>query len=462
MAVRVGIELSPFRCAIVDLDVPADRSRRGARIRGFRTIPWSLENTAAFVATLRILRTSRVVSTSAAVALWGVAGASHVLTRTPGHEADVEVRLRLAPLIAAGFAIERAMTVPDALAAMSRLLHPHAGDGVQAYLAVNADATALAIVRDGVLLAAREFPIVAGSAVLDPAAGEPAARSSRGEFAIRLGAELKRAFLQFTQQTSERVERVYVCGEFPSPRALTSPLVHILDVEVETLDSVEGLAPRAATVPDATVLGRASELRVAWAAGTDHASAANVLPLDLVARRAATHLARRSIAAMAAGCVLVAGAYGLARGWESRVDAGMAPLRHEIAVLEPQVRDAERAGLGRSIDAARASALASAAVHGPRLARVLEVFGRSAPRGVELESARFVSQGDRWRLAIAGKASASTPADAQTTFNDFLRLVAASPLIGPPLDGPSISIASAAAESRSALLHFGVVYEVRR
>ena len=88
MARRVGIELSPSRCAIVDIDVPADRSRHPARIRTFRTIPWSPTNTEPLVETLRTLRASNLVPDRADVALWGVRSTSHVMTLAPGQDAD--------------------------------------------------------------------------------------------------------------------------------------------------------------------------------------------------------------------------------------------------------------------------------------------------------------------------------------------------------------------------------------
>jgi hypothetical protein len=505
MARRVGIELSPSRCAIVDIDVPADRSRQAARIRTFRTIPWSAGNAEAFVATLRLLRASKMVPDRAIVALWGVRSASHVARLAPGQEADpravapeggtslpegtetasavlfddpashvpgapreaavvvvpvVDVRSRLAPLIAAGFTIEAAVTVPLALASVSRLLHRHPGDTVRAYLAVNADATAVAIVRNGLLLFAREIPIAADTTILDAGAGETAVRSSRAEFTIRLGAELKRSLLLFRQQTALDVARVFICGELPNLRALTAPLIHILNVEVETLDSMEGLASGPASASGDDVSARTGELRVAWAVATDRASTANLVSRDAAPRRERIELARRSVAAVAAGCMLVAGSYLFARGWERHVEARSGLLRQEISLLEPQIQEAERARSERGIDTARASALEWSAAHGPRLARILEVLGRSAPRDVVLESARVVPNDDVWRLSMTGKASGSTPADAQAAFNEFLRLASASTLLGQPVEVPSMSVAATSASQ--ARLHFTVVFEVRR
>jgi Tfp pilus assembly PilM family ATPase/Tfp pilus assembly protein PilN len=522
MARRVGIELSPFRCVIVDVEVPRGRSRQTARIRTFRTIPWSTENTEAFVATLRLLRASKILPNRAVVALWGVRSANHVTTLAPGKDADlralalseaqkrvplldetetastvlfddsasrmpgakrdatvvvasaVDVRSRLAPLVAAGFTVEAAVTMPVALASLSRLLHRHSGNTVQAYLAVNADATAIGIVRNGLLVFAREVPLGFKASVSRWGAPQRAESSIDMDFANRLGEELKRSFLFFKQQTMLEVERVYICGEFPALRTLTAPLMHALDLQVETLDSMDGLSP-VTNRSDIDLRYRAGELRIAWAVATDRRSTANLLPIEVASRREVIQFARRSVAGIAAGCLLVAGSYLLARAWENGLEARSARLQREIGLLEPRIQEAERSRSERETDLVRASALGSFAVHGPRLARILEVLGRSTPHGVVLESLSLVSNDDVWRLSMKGKASGSTPADAQTAFNQFLRFASASPLLGQPVEGPSISVSSAdrvraagdkdkgaSARFSSAQLDFSVVYEVRR
>mgnify|MGYP001036218079 CR=1 FL=1 len=522
MARRVGIELSPLRCVIVDVEAPRDRSRQTARIRTFRTIPWSSENTEGFVRTLRLLRASEMLPKRASVALWGVRSATHVTTLAAGRDADLralalgeaqravvlpdetetanavllddstsqtpgakrdaavvvasaaDVRSRLAPLVAAGFTIETAVTVPMALASMSRLLHRHSGNTVQAYVAVNADATAIGVVRNGLLVSSREAPL--GFKVSVSRWGAPQQDESPVDmdFASRLGEELKRTFLVLKQQMMLDVERVYICGEFPALRTLTAPLMHVLDLQVETLDSMDGLSP-VANRSDIHLRYRAGELRVAWAVATDRRSTANLLPVEVATRREVIRFARRSVAGIAAGCLLVAGSYLLARAWESGIEARSAGLQHEIRLLEPRIQEMERSRSERETDLVRASALQSFAAHGPRLARILEVLGRGTPGGVLLESLSLAPNEDVWRLSMKGKASGSTPADAQAAFNQFLAFASASPLLGQPVEGPSMSVLSsdrvraaggkdksAPARFFSAEIAFSVVYEVRR
>ena len=374
MARRLGIELSPSRCALVDLDVRTGGAPP-ARVRTFRTIPWSPHNAGAFAATLRLLRKSNVVPARAVVALWGLDATCHHFSLPSGDDqrlrvlalrevcmtapvADrsavnavlldhtatsarkttrdvtvvtapaAQVQALVAPLASAEFAIEAVITPAMALASLARLL-PDGDDAVRAYVAVNADATAVAIVRNGLLLLAREIALPCRASGVSPDAD---ARTESGDildFVRRLAPELKRSFLLLKQQSKLDVCQVVICGEFRDLRALTAPLMTSLQVEVATLDGPQGLAAGAALAADGR--NQAGALRVAWAAGAAGCRLASLLP-----PAAARADRRRSVARLAprVAAVLVLLAVVAIVGWA----AWMRPAGQ---------RNAARGGAGR-------------------------------------------------------------------------------------------------------------------
>jgi Tfp pilus assembly PilM family ATPase/Tfp pilus assembly protein PilN len=484
MARRAGIEISATRCAIVDVDLPRQRSARGAvRVRTFKTIPWGPDTPATLAGTLRRMRASKMVSNHVVVATWGVRSAHQVMslppakpadlhalalreakktvpllanegesssgllldggTNLPGSKRDVtlvavsaaDVRARLAPIVAAGFTVDAVVTVPVALASLARRLHPHAA-GARAYVAVNGDATAVAIVRHGLLVFAREIPLTFSPAAMNWQAAQ------KTEFADRLAAELKRSFLFYKQQSKLEVEQVFVCGEFPDVRALTAPLIHALDVEVETLDSMEGLGPATPARSAVNLRDRAGELRVAWAAAADRSHAVNLLPVDVAAGRDSLQLYRRVGLGLAASILLLAVLYGLAQAWAGRATSRVNALRQDVARLEPQLQQMEQAQRERARNVARAAMLEAAAAQGPRLSRVLEVLGRSVGESVVLDGVAVRSDGATWPVGVRGRSVAPDAATAQSAFNQFLRLASASPYLGPPLREPTLRVLS--------------------
>ncbi len=380
MARRVGIELSPSRCALVDVDARAgDAASVPVGVRTFRTIPWSPDNAEAFVATLRLLRRSRIVPARAVVALWGIDGTCHHFSlpsgddrrlraqalrevrltgrveqrdtscavlvdraapRTATTTRDVtvvaapaaQVRARLAPLVAADFAIEAVVTPAMALASLARLLPGGDDDAVRAYVAVNADASAIAIVRKGLLLLAREvaLPFRAGCASPD---GDEGTRSLEAlDFVRRLAPELKRSFLALKQQSKLDVRQVLLCGELSDLRALTAPLITSLQVEVATLDTLQGLAAGAGAALDATVRDHAGALRVAWAAGGAGSRLVSLLPPGAPTGGGVWHHSLRPVVPrLAAAFVLLAALSVFGRAAWTRVGS---PSAHGAAGVE--------------------------------------------------------------------------------------------------------------------------------
>jgi Tfp pilus assembly PilM family ATPase len=387
MARRVGIELSRSRCALIDLDVSGRATRDvTARVRTFRTIAWNPDNSVAAVATLRALRDS-LGPARAVVAVWGIDSTclhlslpsaddatlraqalrearmtapfddmdatSGVLVddvpswrSTTMREATVvtapaaDLRARLAPLAAAGFTIEAAITPVLALASLSRLLQGPGDDTVRAYVAVNAEATAVAIVRHGLLLLGREIPLPFNVNARGADADGRTAAGDALEFVRRLAPELRRSFLAFKQQSRVDVAQVFVCGQYPDLRALTAPLMQSLQAEVATLDSTQGLASGAAI--DADIRDRAGELRVAWAAAADLSGSIDLRPRDAALTREPAGRSRR-FGRAAAVLVVFAVLFVFGREAWMRADNQLRALRDEVARLQARLHAAERA-----------------------------------------------------------------------------------------------------------------------
>ncbi len=266
---RVGIDLSPSRCALLDLELAAGgRGRAPVHIRSFRTIPWSAENADPFVATLRLLKKSGMVPSRAVVALWGLAGES---------PSEAQVRAGLEPLVAAQFTIEKVVTPAMALAALSCLAPGADANTTRAYVAVNVDATAVAVARNGALLFGREIQLPFRASCCNWDADERSRSAEVVDFARRLAPELKRSLLAFRERSQIDVRHIVLCGAFPELRKLAALLTTSLQAEVETLDSIQGLAV-AGDALDAALLGQAASLRVAWAAGATGSHPASLLP----------------------------------------------------------------------------------------------------------------------------------------------------------------------------------------
>ena len=196
MATRLGIELSPAACRIVEIEAgPAFRRRqRDTRVVSFSVLPPSGSETQAKLASLR--------ERSAAVIVWG-ASSEHrqVMVTSRSHESmraeaidaltaaglqthgllvDIappagaprrgarrpvvvalasatEVSAALEPLRNAGIRLRTVATPAVALGSLARLRRALSVPGtIEAYVALESTDTCLALVRDGVLVAARE------------------------------------------------------------------------------------------------------------------------------------------------------------------------------------------------------------------------------------------------------------------------------------------------------------------
>jgi hypothetical protein len=113
-------------------------------------------------------------------------------------------------------------------------------------------------------------------------------------------------------------------------------------------------------------------------------------------------------------------------------------LKRTIGVLGPELQRQDEEQRRLVIAAAREAALGAFASQGPRLARVMEAIGLAAPPDVVV-SALHVEPGVAcWRVVVEGQAEGADAGAAHTTFNQFLKALEASPLLGRRSAPPSI------------------------
>ncbi len=347
-----------------------------------------------------------------------------------------DVQRRLQPLVNAGFIVDGVVTPALALMSIARLRRTDAPGGVVGYLAVNAESSALALVRNGLLLFAREIP---WGYRTDAEPGRPTV--DREKVVARLTSELRRSFLFFKQTMKLQVEQIVTCGDMPDLRSVTAPLITALDLQVETLDSMEGIDLGALPEPAADFRARVAELRLAWAVAAD-AAPVNLLPREIRAAREASRQ-RLVIGGGVAAAAVVAGLLYAQAGHAARVtDQRLRQLQQEIATLEPRARAAELARQRVALDQARRATVQALDTQGVRLARALEVLAHATSDEVVLNAIKLQAGGAVWRASVSGLALASDPAQAQAAVSRFFEVVEGSPYLGAPVRPPTLRIAT--------------------
>jgi Tfp pilus assembly protein PilN len=340
---------------------------------------------------------------------------------------NADVRDHLQPVVDAGFVVEGVGTPALALAALARSRQGGTPGATAAYVAIGSRASCLAVIRDGVLLFAREMAWghagVAGEAI-----------------DARLAAELKRSILYFKQTFRAAVESVVLCGDMPNLRTLTQPLGDALGVAVEALDSLVGVDAAALPEPADAFRGHVAALRVAIAAGADPVPTPNLLPAGIREARRRREETVRFAAAVVAG-VLVAAA------WLFLIESAARKVRLEASALERQVARLDLAAAGvrdqreaRAVAAARQAALQAFDTQGPRLARFLEAVAQSAPEPLVVTSIALAAAGPQWQIDVTGTAMAEDAAASHGTVRTFLARMSESPFAGPPAQAPALRV----------------------
>jgi len=326
MPVRLGVELSSVACRVVEID-SGPRVGHGTsttQVRSFARL--AREGTDAHQPLARFR------GMQAAAVVWGlhadhrqvvveqrsfgrmrreaVAAMQRAGAETRGRVADifaaprakgvparpVVVALASTPgLVAAlrwlageGVRLQSIVTPAIALMSLARLRRTLSSpDRLEVYVALEATATALALVRNGLLMAACELDWG-----YEDENGFP---WHREEIARRLAEEID-GFLAGQGAWRGALAQVCICGGLPELRSMAVGLMEALDVEVETLDSLFGIDTARLPEPADEFREHAAEYRLALAAAIDWPGPVNLLR-ERNRRRTNAILARAAIAA---------------------------------------------------------------------------------------------------------------------------------------------------------------------
>ena len=356
MSTRVGVELSPAACRIVELDdldvvpgrAPATRVRSHAilppsgpeTVQRFASIGrqpvavvvWGVRSDHRQVVVSRgsyekmraeALASARAAGVGPRGTLADIAPASTTIKGADrvtvvlalANEDDVLAAIR--PLVEARVRVRSIITPADALLGLARSRPPFApGEfvgpggpgGIEAYVALDATATCVALIRGGSLLGARELPWGYESPAALPRATQDAeGLARRDDLAARLADELADFLMMVgARHDHDAVTQVSICGGLAELRTMTVSLMERLDVEVEALDSLFGIDAEHMPEPADEFRERAAELRLAWSAAADWRG-----PINLLRYRR-----RRDRRVALAKAAVVAGiAAGLGTGW---------------------------------------------------------------------------------------------------------------------------------------------------
>lgn len=244
-----GIELGVHSCLLVRV-YPGQESTRLVAIGGTGTDHW--EDAGPLSENLRRARRSGSFPRHATIVDWNLRGEAS--------DSDPFAEAGLAPIRDAGFVIDAVLSPPDALCLLAERRPRAAGREGEVWLALNRDAVSIAIVDNGRLLYSRTFdwhyrtPATPREELLQ-----------RYTLVAHLAPEVSHGIHVARAEHGTFVNAVITCGDLPDLRSLTMPLIEELDIEVETLDTLDGLRVDGNGLRE-TVAERAPALRLACAA----------------------------------------------------------------------------------------------------------------------------------------------------------------------------------------------------
>ena len=429
---RTGIELSSSRCAMVNASTPNGRRRRGERaplrIHNF-AILGRADGGGAPTGELRLLLEANAFPRRAWVTLWDVRSIHRFMLLPEGRRKEIDaiahqqaqsilrldpqditmalaqgpkltaerkielsffaaasedIRQRLRPIQEAGFVVEGVSTPCGALWALARQRPPESPSEVHAYVTLGVSMSALAIVSNGFLLYARELDWGYAES-LD---GLPTPRP-REDLASRLAGELRRSSLYVNQYWEEDVSQLLLCGDMPEIRSLTAPLIEHLNIEVETLDSLDGIDTRRLPEPADQFVDQVASMRLALAMAAQPPPV-NLLPLDVAAtganRIGQILFATGTAAAVALGAFL----YEVTPTRPAKLEGQRAALQ------DPVVRASSSASGAESIaEPSRREAPNAFQTQGPRAAGPVQAPGPGAPPVSDARAAATPGQAPR-------------------------------------------------------------------
>lgn len=227
MASVTGIELCPTSCLLTGI-----RPLRGgdAEIFALRRLegPYWPTQDELVVQSLQTVRRDARLPRRAFVVAWEFDDA------TPDRLSPHSV---LRSIEAAGFEIASVLTPPEALQRLAAARQRSTSAEAVAWLALNKGGAAIAIVRGRDLLFSRSFPWV----YRDDLKTARAQALQRYTLVAHLAPEINHGIHVVRAEHGSQVESIVSCGDLPDLRSLTMPLIEELDLEVETLDSTDGL-----------------------------------------------------------------------------------------------------------------------------------------------------------------------------------------------------------------------------
>ncbi|HKY23153.1 MAG TPA: hypothetical protein VJM31_18200 [Vicinamibacterales bacterium] len=479
---RTGIDLSASRCILVDAETSGRRRQGEAgslRLHHFASLS-TAEGTDALTAELKALIDQKLFPRRAWVNLWDVRSSHKYLLLPSGpvselesmarhHGADAlgledaevtlaatigskrtepgqrektevsffaagsqDVRERLRPFIEAGFEVEGVTTPCGALWSQARLRRPSQPGEVHAHVALGISQSALGIFSNGSLLYARD---VDWGYAMPP--GGSVTPLSREELAKQLSLELRRSFLYLKQYWEEDVSQVVLCGDMPEIRSLTAPLIERLNIEVETLDTLEGIDT--ASLPEGFG-DQAATYRLASSIAAEPPPV-NLLPLEMTAGRP-SRTAQLIVAAGAAAAVaLAAFLYAQADVARTEAERQLTQAQRELSQVQSTIKAAAATAVPAEIEAVRRSARST---QGPSMARFLDVLATAAPSGFTVKSVRASSVPDEnaWNVTIEAFAVGPDLLRARRASERFLLVLEESPLFGKPLQPSTLQLSN--------------------
>jgi len=249
MGSLTGIEFGGDTCVLVRVRAGGDAIRLQA-VGGTLSPDWDASR--PLVDNLRGARRSGRFPKHAAVVAWNLhesASASDPLTRA-----------FLAPFRDAGFTVAAVLAPADALCALAKRRRKATGREGEVWLALNRQHVAMAIVEDGRLLYSRAFDWH-----YSPAATQREELLQRYTLVAHLAPEVRHGIDVVRAEHGTSVNAIVTCGDLPDLRSLTMPLIEELDIEVEILDTLDGIAVEGPAAGD-PIAEQAPAIRLACAA----------------------------------------------------------------------------------------------------------------------------------------------------------------------------------------------------
>jgi hypothetical protein len=332
MASTTGIELGPDSCLLAAVRHGRDGGAEIFALHRLDGSEWPPDDRLRGDS-LRTIRRGDGFPRRASVVVWS----------TPAETIEEETRAQaIGAIEAAGFHVGSVLTPPEALAQLAAAWHRGASSEAVAWLALNTHGAAIAIVRNGDLLFSRTFPWAYKT-------GLPTSKAQllqRYLLIAHLAPELSRGIAAVRDTHGVSVGLVVTCGDLPELRSLTMPLIEELDLEVETLDTTDGLQPaRRVRTQQFTELAPALRLATAAALATDTGPRYSIAPVF------SRFVAAAAVIAIVgwAGYSYWRGSQGLPFGQEAAPDrsasrasdaaAGPSPPQGSVKSVSPSVPD---------------------------------------------------------------------------------------------------------------------------